>query len=143
MEEARLSLDNPALLKTTISQDAAVKTEGRSSIKISILWPTTICLGEVPGLDMDSIELVYEAKVRSENLEGTAFLEIWCQVGEGQYFSRGMNSAVTSTIDWKILQTPFVLQSGQRVNRVTMNIVINGKGTIWIDDARLLGQPLK
>jgi len=64
-------------------------------------------------------------------------------VGGGQYFSRGMNSAVTSTTGWKTLQTPFILQVGQKAKNVTVNIVINGKGTVWVDDIRLLKEPLR
>ena len=62
---------------------------------------------------------------------------MWCEVGGGRYFSRGMNSKVAGTMDWLILQTPFFLQAGQKVNRVTLNIVINGKGTVWVDDVVL------
>ena len=54
-----------------------------------------------------------------------------------------MNSAVTSTTGWKTLQTPFILQVGQKAKKVTLNIVINGKGTVWVDDIRLLKEPLR
>ena len=64
-------------------------------------------------------------------------------VGGGQYFSRGMNSVVTGTMDWSTLQTPFFLQPGQSAKRVTLNIVIKGKGTVWVDDVHLAKEPLK
>ena len=142
-EIKKLSLDESASLGTSISVDPKVKTEGAVSVRISTLWPTTICLGEVSRLDIHNAKLVYEAKVRSEGLEGTTFLEMWCHVAGGQYFSRGMNSVVTGTTDWKKLETPFFLQPGQKAEKVTLNIVINGKGTVWVDDVRLLKQPLK
>jgi hypothetical protein len=129
-EIKKLSLDESASLGTSISVDPKMKTEGNASVRISTLWPTTICLGEVSGLDIHNAKLVYEAKVRSKGLEGTAFLEMWCQVAGGQYFSRGMNSVVTGTTDWKKLETPFFLQPGQKAEKVTLNIVINGKGTV-------------
>ncbi len=138
-----LSLDDITSLGTTLNQDAVVKVEGSGSIRISTLWPTTICLGEVSGLDIGNIKLVYRAKLRCDKLEGTAFLEMWCHVGGGQYFSRGMNSAVTGTMSWKTLQTPFILQAGQAANKVTLNVVINGKGTIWIDDVQLIKEPVQ
>lgn len=142
-ELRNLTLDNASTLGTTVSTDVTVKHEGNGSIRISTLWPTTICLGEVKGLDVENAKLVYRAKVKSEKLEGNAFLEMWCHVGGGQYFSRGMNSAVTGSMDWKTLQTPFFLQPGQKVNKATLNIVINGKGTVWVDDVHLLKKPLK
>jgi hypothetical protein len=142
-ELTRLSLDDITSLGTTLNQDPVVKVEGSGSIKISTLWPTTICLGEVSGLDIDNLKLVYRAKLRCDKLEGTAFLEMWCHVGGGQYFSRGMNSTVTGTMSWQTLQTPFILQAGQTAKKVTLNVVINGRGTIWIDDVQLLKEPLQ
>ena len=139
----KLDLDDASSLGTTVSRDPKVKQEGNGSIKITTLWPTTICLGEVEGLNVENGQLIYRAQVKSENLEGTAFLEMWCHVGGGQYFSRGMNSVVTGTMDWKTLQTPFFLQPGQKTKKATLNIVINGKGTVWVDDVRLLKEPLK
>ena len=60
------------------------------------------------------------------------------------FWSRcGMNSVATATTDWKKLETPFFLQPGQKAEKVTINIVINGKGTVWVDDVRLLKAPLK
>jgi len=54
-----------------------------------------------------------------------------------------MNSFVAGTMDWKTLQTPFYLQPGQSAKKATLNIVINGKGTVWVDDIYLLKEPLK
>jgi hypothetical protein len=119
-----------------------VKAEGKGSIKITTQWPTTICLGEVTGPDIEGAKLVYKAKVKSD-LEGTAYLEMWAHVGGGQYFSRGMNDVVKQKTDWKIIQTPFFFQKGQKPAKVTLNVVINGKGTVWIDDIGLSKEPLK
>jgi hypothetical protein len=72
-ELSKLALDDASSLGTTISTDAAVKQEGKSSIRISTLWPTTICLAEVRDLNVENARLIYQAKVRSDKLEGTAF----------------------------------------------------------------------
>jgi hypothetical protein len=137
----KLNLDDASALGTTIQTDAQVKTEGKGSIKITTRWPTTICLGEVDRLDVENAKLVYRASVKSE-LEGSAFLELWAHVGGGQYFSRGMNDPVGGKTQWKTIQTPFLFQKGQRPEKVTLNIVINGKGTVWIDDIVLSKEPL-
>jgi hypothetical protein len=91
----------------------------------------------------ENSRIIYQARVKSEKLEGSAFLEIWCHVGGGQYFSRGLNSVVSGTMDWKTLQTAFFLQPGQSTKKATLNIVINGKGTVWVDDVHLLKKPLE
>jgi hypothetical protein len=141
-ELRRLNLDDASAIGTTIQTDTQVKAEGKSSIKITTQWPTTICLGEVTGLDIEDAKLVYKAKVKSD-IEGTAFLEMWAHVGGGQYFSRGMNDVVKQKTDWKIIQTPFLFQKGQKPDKMTLNVVINGKGTVWIDDVVLSKEPLK
>ncbi|HVP78598.1 MAG TPA: hypothetical protein VMV04_11960 [Thermodesulfobacteriota bacterium] len=141
-ELKKLNLDDAAAIGTTIQTDTQVKAEGKGSVKITTRWPTTICLGEVTGLDIENAKLVYKAKVKSD-LEGTAFLEMWAHVGGGQYFSRGMNDAVTQKTEWKTIQTPFLFQKGQRPDKVTLNLIINGRGTVWIDDIVLSKEPLK
>ena len=141
-ELKKLNLDDASVLGTTIQTDTQVKAEGKGSIKITTQWPTTICLGEVTGLNVENAKLLYKAKVKSD-LDGSAFLEMWAHVSGGQYFSRGMNDVVSQKTDWKIIQTPFLFQKGQRTDKVTLNLVINGKGTVWIDDIVLSKEPLK
>lgn len=138
----KMSLDDATTLGTTIQTDFTVKTEGKGSVRITTLHPTTICIGEVNDIDVENAKLVYRAKVKS-NLEGFAYLEMWVTVGSGQYFSRGMNDPVEGKSDWKSIQTPFIFQKGQTPKKVTLNLVINGKGTVWIDDVVLSKTPLE
>jgi hypothetical protein len=138
----KLTLDDASVIGTTIQTDTQVKAEGKGSIKITTQWPTTICLGEVDRLDIENAKLVYKAKVKSD-LDGTAYLEMWAHVGGRQYFSRGMNDVVSRKSEWKIIQTPFLFQKDQRPEKVTLNLVINGKGTVWIDEIVLSKQPLQ
>jgi hypothetical protein len=137
----KLSLDDLSATSPQIVGDAEVKVEGKGSLKITTKWPATVYLGEVDGPDIENAKLVYKAKVKSD-LDGTAFLEMWAHVGGGQYFSRGMNDVVSQKADWKTIQTPFVFQKGQKPDRVTLNLVVNGKGTVWIDDVVLSREPL-
>lgn len=141
-EVRKLPLDDASVIGTTIQTDIQVKTEGKASIKITTQWPTTICLGEVTRIDIENAKLVYKAKVKSD-LDGTAFLEMWAHVSGGRYFSRGMNDVVSRKSDWKMIQTPFLFQKGQKPEKMTLNLVINGKGTVWIDDIILSKEPLQ
>ena len=141
-ELKKLSLDDASAIGTTIQTDSEVKTEGRGSVRITTRHPTIVCLGEVSGLDVENAKLIYMAKVKSE-LDGVAFLEMWVYVGKGQYFSRGMNDPVKGKSEWKSIQTPFVFQKGQKPDKITLNLVINGRGTVWIDDIVLLKESLK
>jgi hypothetical protein len=140
-ELRKLNLDDISAVSPKIQSDSSVKNEGKSSIKVTTGWPTTITIGEVTGLEIDNAKLVYRAKVKTE-LNGVAFLELWAHVGGGQYFSKGMNDVVKGNSDWKSIQTPFMFQKGQKPSKVTLNLVINGVGTVWIDDVVLSKEPL-
>ena len=143
-ELEKLSLDDAQSASPRIESDAHVKAEGTSSIKITTKWPTTVFLEEVSGLRVENAKLMHTAKVKAQ-LEpgGTAFLELWAHVGGGQYFSRGMNDAVNGTSNWRTIQTPFIFQKGQNPDKLTLNLVINGKGAVWVDDIVLSAQPLE
>jgi hypothetical protein len=137
----RLSLDDASSIGLRIETDVNEKVEGKASVKITTQWPTTVCLGEVSGLDVENAKLVYRARVKSA-LEGTAYLEMWAHVGTGQFFSRGMDSTVGGREGWNTIQTRFLLQKGQKASKVTLNLVINGQGMVWVDDLVVSKEPL-
>ena len=62
--------------------------------------------------------------------------------GKGEFFSRGLQSPLTGTTNWTTEETPFLLKKGEKPDLVKLNLVINGKGTAWIDDVLLLKGPL-
>jgi hypothetical protein len=138
----KLSLDDASSIGMKIQTDSVIKVEGKGSVKITTLWPTIVCLGEVTGLNIENATLIYTARVKSD-LEGAAYLEMWAHVGGGNYFSKGMNDPIRGKSDWKTIQTPFIFQKGQRPDKLTLNVIINGKGTLWIDDIVLSQEPLK
>lgn len=141
-ELKRLSLDDSSAIGLKLRTDTAVKVEGAASLRVETPWPTSVCLGEVSGMDVEAAQLIFRARVRTA-LEGDAYLEMWVHVAGGQYFSRGMNDTVKGKSGWKAIQTPFFFQKGQRPDKVTLNLIVNGKGTVWVDDVVLTKAPLK
>ena len=87
--------------------------------------------------------LVYSAQLKSDLENGRAYLEMWCVIpGKGEFFSRGLAQPITGLTNWTTLQTPFRLEAGQTPTNVKLNLVIEGVGTVWIDDIKLLSSPL-
>lgn len=83
------------------------------------------------------------AKVRSEALQGTSCIEMWCHFpGKGEFFSRALHDAVTATTGWTTQEAPFFLKKSEKPDIVALNLVIDGKGTVWIDDIHLVKGPL-
>jgi hypothetical protein len=140
-EVKRLSLDDAPSIGLRIQTDSLEKVEGRASIRITTLWPTSVCLGEMTGLDVEQAKLVFKAMVKS-NMKGSVFLEMWVHFKDGQYFSRGLNDQVKDISGWTHLQTSFLLKKGQVPEKITLNLVINGTGTVWIDDIIIMKERL-
>jgi hypothetical protein len=136
----RLSLDELGSASPRIEVDSQVRAEGSGSMRVTARWPTTVSLGEVEGPDVEDAKLVYSAKVRTD-LDGAAFLEMWVHVDGGRYFSKGLNDKVGGRTDWTTIRTPFLLGRGQRPDKVTLNLVVEGTGTVWVDDVVLSREP--
>jgi len=103
----------------------------------------TIRLYEVPPWDVESSILTYQAKLKTLNLKGKAYLEMWCDIpGKGEFFSRGLEQPISGTTDWTRTKIPFRLEAGQIPENIKLNLVVEGIGTIWIDDIVLSSNPL-
>jgi len=145
-ELKRFALDNTEglITQTDVQIDKQISSDGNGSLRIEATQPTTIRLFETGDIDIENARLIYEAKVRTENVEGQVYLEMWCHFpGRGESFSRGLETPLTGTTEWTTEETPFFLKVGENPDNVKLNLVINGKGTAWIDDIRLLRGPLK
>jgi hypothetical protein len=80
--------------------------------------------------------------VKTEGVSGNVFLEMWCDFGDkGEYFSRGLQSVITGTEGWKTLETVFFLKKGENPDNVKLNVAIDGKGIVWVDDLKLIKRP--
>jgi hypothetical protein len=145
-ELKQYSLDSTegVLTQSGVTIDRQISSDGNGSLRIEATKPTTIRLFETGDIDIEEASLIYQAHVRTENVEGQVYLEMWCHIaGLGDCFSRGLDRPLTGSTEWVTEDTPFFLEAGQNPDNVKLNLVINGKGTVWIDDIRLLKGPLK
>jgi hypothetical protein len=132
------------LSKSDVSFDKNISSDGKGSLRITVSKPTTVKLFEVSKIDVDEARLIYQARVRTKQVRGQAYLEMWCRFPDGgEYFSRSLNKPLSGTIGWTTTQTPFFLRKGQKPNLIKLNVVIKGTGTLWIDDITLAKAPLQ
>ncbi len=123
--------------------DTAITSDGNGSLRIVTNKPTTVRLYETGDIDIENARLIYRAKLRTEGVEGQVYIEMWCDFpGKGEFFSRAVQSALSGTNEWSSQATTFYLKKGENPDNIKLNLVINGKGTVWIDDIRLLTGPL-
>ena len=103
----------------------------------------TIRLFEVPEPQIEQCLVTYRAKLKTDGLAGRAYLEMWCRLpGRGEFFSKGLNQAAQGTTDWASYEIPFSLMKGQRPDLIKLNLVIEGKGKVWLRDVQLFKTPM-
>jgi len=130
------------LTETNVAVDSAVSSDGTASLKIAAPGPATIRLFELGDLDVENAKIVYRAMLRTKKLSGKAYLEMWVHFKDGgEYFSRGLDRTITGTTNWMTMEIMFILEKGQNPDNVKLNLVIEGKGTVWIDDIVILKGP--
>jgi len=123
--------------------DKQISSDGNGSLRIEATESTTVRLFETGDIDIENARLIYQARLRTEDIEGQVYLEMWCHfAGVGDAFSRGLATPLTGTTEWTTEEIPFFLKKGENPDNVKLNLVIKGKGTVWIDDIQLLKGPL-
>ena len=103
----------------------------------------TIRLFEVQEPQAEQCLITYRAKLKTDGLAGRAFLEMWCRLpGRGEFFSKGLNQVAQGTTDWASYEIPFYLKKGQRPDLIKLNLVVEGRGKVWLRDVELLKTPM-
>ncbi|MEA1992624.1 MAG: hypothetical protein U9N58_10620 [Thermodesulfobacteriota bacterium] len=137
------SLDN-LINKSGVEIDRDISSDQNGSLRITTSKPTTVRLYETGDIDIENARLIYQAKLRTKDVEGQVYLEMWCNfMGKGEFFSRALQSPLSGSNEWTSQETQFFLKKGENPDNVKLNLVINGKGTVWIDDIRLVKGSLK
>ena len=127
------------ITRSGVEIDKDISSDGAGSLKIAAAEPTTVNLFEISDINIENARLTYQARVRTENIEGQVYLEMWCHFpGQGEFFSRGLQTPLKGTTEWTTVETPFILQKDQNPDYVKLNLVIDGQGIAWIDDVRLI-----
>jgi hypothetical protein len=132
------------ITQTGVQIDKQISSDGNGCLRIDATSPATICLFETGNIDIENARLIYQARLRTQDVEGTVYLEMLCHfLSKGEFFSRGLMTPLSGSTDWTTQETPFFLRGGENPDNIKLNLVIDGKGTVWIDDIRLLQGPLK
>jgi len=128
--------DKPISGELTVTEDNAWA--------VSCTTTETFRLFEVPDPGVEHCAVFYRAKLKSEGLVGRAYLEMWCQVpGLGESFSRGLGNTISGSSDWATCQTPFFLKAGEKPDLIRLNLVVEGRGKVFIKDVELTASPSK
>lgn len=136
------SLDG-IITKSGVQMDKKITSDGQGSLYIAASKPTTVRLYETGDIDIENAQLIYQARLRTDDVKGQVYIEMWCHFpGKGEFFSRSLQSSLSGSHGWTLQETPFFLKKGENPDNVKINLVVNGKGSVWIDDIRLVKAPL-
>jgi hypothetical protein len=131
------------LTESDVVFDSTISSDGNGSLKITASAPVTVRLFETGDLDVENARIIYRARLRTADVEGKVFLEMWCSFGDkGEFFSRALQAPISGTVEWTSQETPFFLKAGENPDNVKLNVTIDGKGTVWVDDVKLVKGPL-
>lgn len=118
------------------------------AVTVETKWPTTICVTPVDLKDKhyDLTTLTFSAEMKSSDLTGAAFLEMWLHVpgmAKGYIVSRGYDRTLqkSSPAVWSKFETSFTMSKNQVPDQAILNLVINGKGTVWLRNVKFTHKP--
>ncbi|MHC4325209.1 MAG: DUF4190 domain-containing protein [Planctomycetota bacterium] len=133
-------LDNTEglITRSGVNIDKQISSDGNGSLRIEATEPITISLFDTGDIDIENARLIYQAQIRTQDVDQEARLEMWCHFpGKGDFFSRDP-TPVWGTTAWTRRETIFFMKDGENPDNVRLNLTINGRGIVWIDDIRLL-----
>ncbi|QIF00691.1 hypothetical protein [Roseimicrobium sp. ORNL1] len=122
-------------VKTLVTVDKSVTADGNGSLKVAAAQNAVITIADQKNLRVEKGETLWcILKVKCEGVSQRAFLEMWCEVAEGKRaFSKGLNQAMQGSAEWYEIRLPMMVNDDFTVNRALVNVVIEGSGTVWVD----------
>lgn len=101
---------------------------------------TTVAIVENPSVT--SHHYVVRGRVKYDNVAGTAYVEMLSRIDGEEYFSRtlsefGSLENISGSSDWRDIELPFYSEPGKLPDRLTINIVLPGQGTVALAGLQL------
>ncbi len=131
------------ITQSGVTFDTVITSDGNGSLLIDAKGKMVVRLFEIEDPDVENARIIYQAKLRTKELDGDAYLEILCDFkGLGTFFGRGLDNYLTWTTQWSTVQTSFLYNEDENPTLIKLNLIITGPGKVWIDDIRLQKGPL-
>lgn len=140
IEHATLALNQDDEFGTRISTDPSLgATRVETGGGLSRVYIATID----PEAKLNHRRITFTADVKSEALNGQAYLEMWVHFYRRNQYAKGIVSTVRGDSDWKTLSTSLAMDKVQNPTNITLHLVVEGEGRVWIRNARLKSTPVE
>jgi hypothetical protein len=87
------------------------------------------CICPVPGVECHSVFRIHSRDAANDDDSQSRVRDL-------------VNQAVKGTTDWASYEIPFSLQKGQRPDLIKLNVLVEGRGKVWLRDIQLLKTPM-
>jgi hypothetical protein len=125
-----------ASLERGPSGEPAIKVTGGSARS-----STTIIDCSAPKIETH--QYVVRGQVKYEGVSGDGYLELWNNFGsKGKFFTRSLGEwgamrKIQGSSGWRQFELPFCAEPGMRPEKLTLNVVLPGAGTVVISQPSL------
>lgn len=130
----------------TVSMDVKHSSDLHGALKITSSVPRThvIRLYALENVNITGpLRLGYRARLMTGGMDGQAYLLLKADVGRKHPAQSVLNGfSGNSYPDFTRSETSIFLKKGEIARRVELAVVIEGAGTIWVDDVSLFSAPL-
>lgn len=126
--------------RVAVQADGSVKVTGKNE-KTS----TTVLVVEKPKVPSHRYKLV--GQIKYEGVKGAGYVEMLNRIPKrGEFFTRTLGASgamgkIEGTTDLRELELPFLSEPGLLPDRLTVNVVLPGEGTVWLRPLRLVAIP--
>src|SRR5262245_42021546 len=123
--------------RVTVNPDAKVADGPWIEVK-GTAGPSSTTVLQLDHPDVPSHRYVLSGRVRYEGVEGDGYVEMLNTFpGRGTFFTRtrgeaGTMAKLTGSSDWRDLELPFMSEPGLLPEKIVVNVVLQGKGTVYL-----------
>ena len=106
--------------------------------------PTTTRILDCAAPAVNTHTYVVRGSVKYEDVTGAGYLELWNDFGShGKFFTRslgewGRMQKLSGSSNWRTFELPFRAESGMRPEKLTLNVVLPGTGTVTVSQPSLI-----
>lgn len=123
--------------------ESAVRVE-EDAFVIESSETTRVTLFELYDPDAEQCLLTYRANAKAEDFQGRAFLEMALKLPKvPEHSAQGVETAVSGSTDWQMMEAPVYLYPGQKPEKLTLKLVLEGQGKIRMKDVEVLRTPVE
>lgn len=129
---------------------AQIDPSNENALLVNSSGKTVVELFNLEGSGLGDKKLTYSARIRSEDLKATegtrgiAYLELTVTFPDGgELVADGPRVPISGTTQWRSADTDLYVDKGGDPESVTLDLIVEGQGKVWVSDVRLSTRPLR